>query len=205
MPHAVPPAVRQAIWNRSRSGHANPVIARELEIPESTVRRLVRQLKSRGQEALRPAYHRCGRPQTETARQLRQAALELRRAHQGWGAGRIRLELLARPGCACERTIQRWLKQAGLAPAPKGRRKAPGRSRAEAPHQVWQVDAAEQKKLASGQVISWMRVVDECSGAVLKTVVFPPGALSPGVADPGAAAVASGVRNLGASGGGAGR
>ena len=37
--------------------------------------------------------------------------------------------------------------------------------RAEHPHDTWEVDAADQKRLANGRMISWLRVVDECSGA----------------------------------------
>jgi hypothetical protein len=36
------------------------------------------------------------------------------------------------------------------------------------------VDAAEQVPLRSGRRVCWLRIVDECSGAVLETVVFPP-------------------------------
>lgn len=74
-----------------------------------------------------------------------------------------------------DRTLQRWLRRNGLAPAPPGRRRAESRHRAERPHAVWQVDAADQKRLATGEMISWLRVVDECSGAALHSRVFPQG------------------------------
>jgi hypothetical protein len=45
--------------------------------------------------------------------------------------------------------------------------------RAAVPHAVWQIDASEYIALATGQRVSWLRVIDECSGAVLQTVVFP--------------------------------
>ncbi len=48
------------------------------------------------------------------------------------------------------------------------------------PHEVWQVDAGEQKTLASGQKVSWLRFADECSGAILKTFVFSPRPLQSG-------------------------
>jgi transposase len=181
MPRAVPPAVRQAIWNRSRSGQSTTLIAQSLELPCSTVRRLVRQLKQHGQKALMPAYCNCGGRRSAAFEQLRQAALTLRREHPRWGAGRIRVELAGQMSqTSSDRTIQRWLRQAKLSPAPRGRRKASQRSRAQAPHDVWQVDAAEQKKLASGEPVSWLRVADECTGAILKTVVFSRGTLSQG-------------------------
>jgi len=63
----------------------------------------------------------------------------------------------------------------GPEPGLTGRRPAIATLRAARPHQVWQIDAAEQVGLRSGQRVSWLRVVDECSGAVLRTVVFPQG------------------------------
>ena len=78
------------------------------------------------------------------------------------------------------RTIQRWLLEHGLAPAPPGRRRATAWQRAQNPHDTWEIDAADQKRLANSHMISWLRVVDECSGAVLQTRVFPPRLLCPG-------------------------
>ena len=43
---------------------------------------------------------------------------------------------------------------------------------AERPHDVWQMDAVEKTSLATGQRISWLRLVDEWTGAVLDTKVF---------------------------------
>jgi hypothetical protein len=45
--------------------------------------------------------------------------------------------------------------------------------RAERPHQGWQTDASEDLRLQGKQRACWLRVVDECSGAFLKTLVFP--------------------------------
>jgi hypothetical protein len=42
------------------------------------------------------------------------------------------------------------------------------------------MDAAERMRLASGAQVSWLRIADECSGAVLQTRIFPPGVLEPG-------------------------
>ena len=206
MPRAVAPAVRQAIWNRSRSGQSTAVIAQDLQLPPTTVRHLVRQFKERGPDALIPAYRNCGARRTPAAEQLRQATIDLRRQHPQWGAGRIRVELAAQTrATTSSRTIQRWLRQAQLVPARRGRRKAAERQRALTPHEVWQVDAAEQKKLANGEALSWLRVADECSGAVLKTVVFSRGTLPASSSSRGSKAVSKAVSRLGTSQGGAGR
>ena len=64
--------------------------------------------------------------------------------------------------------------RAGLSPAPAGRRPAATPRRATQPHDTWQLDAAEHLTLADGREASWVRITDECSGAVLATAVFPP-------------------------------
>jgi hypothetical protein len=79
------------------------------------------------------------------------------------------------------RTLQRWFAKAGLGPAPQGRRpKTVKKWRATRPHETWQVDAAEDIPLADGTRTSWLRIADEFTGAVLKTVVFPPRAVEHG-------------------------
>ena len=72
------------------------------------------------------------------------------------------------------RTLQRGLRRADLAPAPAGRPAKGSTPRATLPHDAWQMDAKELIKLNHGDLVSWLRLVDECSGAVLQTVVFPP-------------------------------
>ena len=76
-------------------------------------------------------------------------------------------------------TIRRWFRAAELAHAPAGRR--PGASAAgRAPHQTWQIDASEHIPLADKTEVCWLRIVDEATGAVLRTDVFPPRLLDPG-------------------------
>jgi hypothetical protein len=75
----------------------------------------------------------------------------------------------------CARTVQRHLGHAGLQPAPAGRTPSavyPRVPRAERPHQGWQMDASENLRLKGHQRACWLRIVDECSGAFLKTWVF---------------------------------
>src|SRR5207244_8187324 len=84
-----------------------------------------------------------------------------------------------REAVPAERTLQRWFRRAGLGPAPKGRRLKTAAPRATRPHEVWQMDAKERVLLHSGEHVSWLRLADECSGAVLGTRVFPPGELEP--------------------------
>jgi hypothetical protein len=176
MPRPVPLSVRQAVLRAARPGTSAGAISRLLGLPASTVRHLLRRLQDRGAAGLRTAYDACGQSQTRPDDPVRQAAVQLRADHPRWGAGRLRVQLRRLfPGqpLPCERTLQRWLRRLDQPPAPAGRPTATA-PRARQPHQVWQMDAVEQQPLATGQLISWLRVVDECSGAVLGTVVFPP-------------------------------
>jgi hypothetical protein len=195
MPRPLPVPVRQAIWRRSQDGQDVPIIAQSLGLASRTVRRLVRRFREGGQASLTPSYDRCGAATPKPSEAVLQAAVNLRREHPTWGAGLIRVMLRRQlPDVAppAERTLQRWFLRAGLAPAPAGRRPAGNPWRAEQPHQVWQMDAAELVKLRTGQRVCWLRIADECSGAVLWTAVFPPGPLdssptqgSPGSTPPG--------------------
>jgi hypothetical protein len=96
-----------------------------------------------------------------------------------------------------ERTAQRWLHRAGLAPAPKGRRPGANPRRATAPHEVWQMDAAECIPLANGEQVCWLRMIDEFTGAVVRTTVFPPAALESGRHMARASGVTGGIYALG--------
>jgi hypothetical protein len=105
-------------------------------------------------------------------------ALELRRCHPTWGAGLIRVVLHERwpqRALPSTRTLRRWFSPAGLGPAPRGRKPMQHRPRATRAHAVWQMDAAEQLRLQTGEQVSWLRLTDECSGAVLGTKVFAVG------------------------------
>jgi hypothetical protein len=178
MARATDPHIRLALAHMARLGASASDIGRQLGLPLSTVRDLMRRVPQTEADqvpaAMLPRYQACGR-RSLVAPPLLESALELRRCHPRWGAGRIRVEL-SRMNCETdlpsERTIQRWLRKHGLAPARQGRSGTSIWQRAEHPHDVWEVDAADQKRLADGRMISWLRVVDECSGAVLHTHVF---------------------------------
>lgn len=176
MPRALAPAVRRAIVNRARHQQSPGEIAQGLDVEERSVRRIVTGFQERGESALQASYAACGVSRKPEFAQLREDVLKLRQQHPLWGAGRLLLELESTHpdtvGLPTERTLQRWLHEVYPTPAPAGRPVQEDLSRACRPHEVWQVDAAEQKCLKSGKMFSWLRVVDECSGAVLKTVVF---------------------------------
>jgi transposase len=181
MGRAISVPQRQVIFQRAGLGHEARAIAADLGLNPETVRKLIARFRKAGAAAIAPDYSRCGANQTRRAdADLIGAAMTMRREHPTWGAGIIRVILAERhPGRALpsERTIPRAFVRAGLNPAPAGRRRGGPGARAERPHETWQVDAADPMKLAGTGQASWLRIVDECSGAVLATAVFPPRAL----------------------------
>jgi hypothetical protein len=149
-----------------------PSLARRFGLPGRTVRHLLARFRLDGGPRL-PRYR--GNPGACFPPDLIEQALGLRRQHPDWGAPFIRVMLLRQrrwQAVPHPRTIQRWLSLCCLAPAPVGRR-SQRLPRSPAPHERWQVDASDQLRLANGQLASWLRLTDECSGAILKTVAFP--------------------------------
>lgn len=196
MPAPVPLPIRQALCRRWALGATTTELARAFDLPARTVRHLLRRWQQRGPQALAPDPSRAGPRPPHPAFE---SAIGLRRDHPQWGAGLIRVYLAERgvqplPG---ERTLLRWFHQAGLAPAPPGRLPVVSGLRAAAPHEIWEVDAAEEIPLGDGQKASWLRIVDEYSGAVLQTTVFPPRALEFRARDGHPRAVAAGLPALG--------
>jgi transposase len=199
MPAAVPVPIRQAMFGRWEQGATAAALSQDFGVAPRTVRNLLRRWRQRGQDGLRPDYRRPSEPAPDPGHPAFAPAVLLRRQHPRWGAGLIRV-YLARQGVAplpATRTIQRWFRRAGLAPAPAGRRPDADGRRAAAPHEIWQVDAAEEIRLEGAASACWLRVVDEFSGAVLHTAVFPPGALECGPRLGHAGAVAGGLPPLG--------
>jgi transposase len=184
MPAPIPMPVRQVIFKRWRKGDSLAVIAQELKLSLRTVQHLIHRLGACGDKGLEPDYARCATRKLPKDSELFQKALALREQHPGWGGGLIRVILKEQGNDAVpsERTLQRWFQRSQLAPAPPGERPAGDDRRAHEPHDVWQMDAVDQLPLASGQQVSWLRLVDECSGAVLRTTIFPPALLESGQA-----------------------
>ena len=183
MPKPVPVPIRQKIWERAQQGEGSASLAAAFDLPARTVRHLLKRLRDLGEAGLATGYRPPPSPPHAKSHEIRRAVLAQRLEHPTWGAGIIRVALVEeRPEVDWPqvRTMQKWLRQAGLGPAPPGRRPGRSRSRATRPHQTWQIDACEQIGLKDGETVSWLRVVDEATGAVLGTVVFPPRLLDPG-------------------------
>jgi transposase len=175
MPRPTPIPVREAIYKQYQQGRPVGEIARSLNLSERTVRHLIKRFRERGEAGISVSYTSCGRQLSPERRKIREAALHLRREHPTWGSTVIQV-MLAKNGDPSDiptpRTIRRWLAQSGLGPAPQGKRPQAESSRACRPHETWQMDASEEICLANGSKVSWLRIVDEFSGAVLMTRVF---------------------------------
>ena len=182
MPRPIPVPIRQAMFRLWQKGRSARQIAESLGLPCSTVRRLLQRFRLHGTDGLSPDYWHPSVPQAVPSEPL-QTAMSLRREHPTWGAGLIRVQLLLeapeRP-LPSERTFQRWFVRAGLSPAPAGRPPRSHLDRATAPHETWQMDAKEHIRIKTREEVSWLRLIDECSGAVLWTAVFPPRGLAEG-------------------------
>src|SRR5436305_1617814 len=129
MPGPVPVPIRQAIRDRHRQGASPAEPAEAFGLPPRTVRGLLQRAR-RGPEALAPS--RPGPATSPTPGHPAWApAVLLRREHPAWGAGLIRV-MLRRRGIEPlpdARTLQRWFAEAGLGPAPQGRRPAAAEGR----------------------------------------------------------------------------
>lgn len=200
MPAAIPAPLRQRIWECVRAGVPVAVVAESLGLSERTVRHLARRVRLDGKEALAARYAGCGRAALQEPPPLVQEALAIRNDHPAWGAGVIRVFLRRRHpknALPSERTLQRWFQRTRLPNAPAGRRPVAAADRAVFPHDVWQMDAADQVRLQTGDGVCWLRLVDECSGAFLQTVVFPPTLLGTRQRCPRAAGLATGIFHVG--------
>jgi hypothetical protein len=202
MPRAVPQPIRELIVQRHQAGESLHAIAQDLERPFYTVRKLWRRFRDRGEIGLVPDYAPCSHATPHTSPLIVRAAVWLKRRHPGWGAGLIRV-LLQRKWpqvpVPSERTLQRWFQRAFPPPPPES---PPPKNpwRATQPHVRWQVDAKERIVLEDGTQACWLSLADEGSGAVLDTVVFPPGQLAAGADGGRAGSIPPGVCEVGAAG-----
>ena len=181
MPRAHPTAIRHQILGLRSQGLSLVQIASQLLLPYSSVRRLCRRHRDDPARPLNPDYSRCGRRHTAATEALFQAACALKRNHPTWGAGIIRVQLSEQyPGQAVPsvRALQQAFRRAGVNRPRPPRPSTPATPRVTVPHQIWEVDAKERVRLASGQRVSWLAFTDEASGALLATPLSPPGALA---------------------------
>lgn len=176
MPRAIPVVLRQEIVQRHQQGESLPAIAVALNLKLRTTRAIWQRFIQQGEASLALGYLRCGHPGPRYPAVVVAAAVTLKREHPTWGAGLARLELPARGSeqpVPSARTLQRWWRAAGLQPA-RSRQPPVYHGRAQAAHEVWEVDAKERIRLADGSAQSVLTVVDEGGKAALAAAAFPP-------------------------------
>jgi Homeodomain-like domain len=183
MPKPVPIPLRQKLWEQAAQGESAASLAKFYGLSPRTVRHLLKRYRDQGESALFPSYQVSSSLDHAYPDVVRQAVLASRRDHPTWGAELIRVMLAdAQPAVAWPSppTIRRWFRAAGLAHAPAGRRHGWSGERATHPHQTWQIDASEHISIADKSEVCWLRIVDEATGSVLRTDVFPPRDLDSG-------------------------
>jgi hypothetical protein len=208
MPRAVPAATRHEIIQRHLRGQTLLQIAGQLALPVATVRDLWRAFRDGGADGLVVGYSACGQATPAYPEGTRRHAVRLKRDHPGWGAGRIRVELLesfAPADVPSARVLQRVFQRAGVNRPRRTQRPRAVVRRATAPHELWQVDAVEKARLKSGAEVSWLAVSDVFTGAVLATELSPPGPVAGAHPGAGAHPPAAGVGPLGIARAGPGR
>jgi hypothetical protein len=178
MPCALPMMVRQQVIELRTKGSSLQSIAIEQQLSYSTLQRLWKRYKAAGTGGLAPDYNNCGPAAgPRCAPTVYRAAVWLKRCHLDWGAALIRVVLQDRyqdMKVPSERTLQQWFRTKQLY-KPKSRFPLlPLPVPAHQVHDVWQIDAKEKLQLGSGQQASYLSVVDEKSGCLLKAAVFPP-------------------------------
>lgn len=189
MPTALSPTKRQALWNAAQHGLTTDELARRFHLSARGVRQLLKLGRENNGVIPLPRYRPRSAPETAHSR-VKQRALALKQEHPEWGTRYLRgvlVQQLPTESICEERTLRRWFQQARQPVAKPGRSRAA--DRVTVAHQRWQIDACDQMPLQDGTLISWLRAVDECTGAVLGTKVFSLGSVRSGRADAGAGAI----------------
>jgi hypothetical protein len=200
MPRAIPLATRQDIIDRHVRGQALTEIAAELKIPYVTVRSIWRAFRDQGADGLVVGYHACGGSTPAYPDAVLRRACRIKREHPGWGAGRIRVELLeslSADAIPSTRVLQRAFRRAGINKPRRSQRPSAIPRPASAPHELWQVDAVEKARLRNRVEVSWLSVTDVFTGGMLANELSPPGTMAIGHAQPGSNTLPQGVSALG--------
>lgn len=178
MGRAIPFAIREQIIKERADGKSLSTLAMELGLSYDGVCKIWRNYQHLGQEALLPQYSKCGRKATyEEVFQERVKAYRLTEGGRKLGAPYIRSKLLASQQYEViphERTMQRWLRQAGIH-RPCGRGPKQESAYSVVVHETWQGDAKENLRLLDGQPACYFSLSDEASGTFLHGEPFPPG------------------------------
>jgi transposase len=93
MPRPIPVPIRQAMFRFWQQGCGTRQIATSLDLPCSTVRRLLQRFRRHGRDGIPPHYRHLSATEAVPS-EMTQTAVRLRREHPTWGAGLIRVQLI---------------------------------------------------------------------------------------------------------------
>lgn len=174
-------ATRDAIISHRQAGISMTEISETLKVSYGSVRELCKRYSESPKteaglkSALTPRYSNCGTKREKWSPDIVDAVLLLKTEHSRWGAPRLLVELerqMPNQALPTIRTVERWFRKNNLGKPPRQTREpAIGRSRGV--HNIWEVDAKENLTLLDGQEACYLTTVDEKSGALLASPVFP--------------------------------
>lgn len=170
----MPLGLRHQIIQLQASGLSYASIASTVGRSYEGVRKIIRQYKAKGEEALKTKYAQSRARQCEEL--IYRCGIYLKRRHPQWGAPLIRNILCCRyptKSIPTIRTFQLWFKKLQLTKA-KSRIPKLLINQSKEVHQSWQIDAKERFCIANGQRVCWLNISDEYSRSLLESRVFPP-------------------------------
>lgn len=174
-------AKREVIISQRQTGISMTEISETQQVSYNSVREICKRYSESPKtdadlkSVLTPHYSKCG-PQTEKwSLEVVDSVLLLKTEHPRWGAPRLLVELerqMLGQKLPTIRTVERWFRKNNIGKPPRQTREpAIGRSRGV--HNIWEVDAKENLILLDGQQACYLTTVDEKSGALLASPVFP--------------------------------
>lgn len=175
MGSAIVKSKREQIILLFTKGLPKTEISETVNIPYSSVLKIIEKYKNNYATGLNTQYDNCGRKSTEQMQFYKRISLWLKRRHIEWGAPIIRVVMTNRygvEGLPCIREMQKWFRAASLN-KPRQRKGHLYIGTALAVHNIWQVDAKEQFTLSAGQAANYLTIVDEKSGAWLEAPLSP--------------------------------
>lgn len=174
-------AERVTIAERVEAGQSNREIAEELRRPLSTIRKWRQKYLREGRAGL---SSQMGRPATGTlvtaSAEMKDAILDLREKHPGWGAQTLRLEIAKDKRFAGLRLPSRARIAAYLKEQKKVRKyerhqnlPEPKAKPVQRPHQEWEMDAQGVTTIAGLGKVSFINVLDVYSHASIDSHACP--------------------------------
>jgi transposase len=167
--------IRKQIVELKQSGKKHLEVSDSLGISQETSKSIWKRYKLEGDHCLVAKYKNCGRTISESEEKNFRLVRFLKQLHPDWGIKFICMKIEEKFSHLKLRSVRQY--QSRLSKDKLHKSKLPiaeNAERAKFPHDTWQIDAKERVKLLDGTEVCYITVVDEASGAILATRVFPP-------------------------------